>query len=452
MSQNIYVDRTLQFNKGGGGTLKIIMDADDSANILYILPATDATESICFGNATKNLDVTFYGGTTGTSLLWDESLDKLLLTAVWSTAGLTGRPLEVSLTTTAALGSYVNAIKGYVNLSTGGSSSGLFSVFNGEMNMATTAGTPGHYAIYEAEITCPTSWTGANDLFFFWLQASGSTVTNFDTYGNLFNLKGLTSGTGSMLYGNTIRFQLADSAKYLFYSDTQNTIAASAANLGQFIVLTGGTNTYASTAGTILQAGTSGTPFTNDTVGQKFICLYTDTGATSGTEVGFYHRNYVTGTAGGYCGMRIYSDIVGVAAETVQGIQATVGTGESTTVGRVTGLGVAVRGQIGIANGALSSGTYAPLQAEYYSFGTGSDVSALNSTSFIRFANDGATNGKNEVDDHVVLFDFGGFTTSTGHLLYDHAGTAPTNTEGSIKIRLPSGALAYIMYYDSEAA
>ncbi len=337
MSQNIYVDRTLQFNKGGGGTPKIIMDADDSANILYILPATDATETICFGNATKNLDVTFYGGTSGTSLLWDESLDKLLLTAVWSTAGLTGRPLEVSLTTTAALGSYVNAIKGYVNLSTGGSSSGLFSVFNGEMNMATTAGTPGHYAIYEAEITCPTSWTGANDVFFLWLQASGNTVTNFDTYGNLFNLKGLTSGSGSMLYGNTIRFQLADVAKYLMYGD---------AEFGCNI-------------------GTSGTPITTTYSGAKAMSVYT---TCASTNTGTSHEPVLFNTVmtgAGQVGGRVkvnMSTNVALGAW-ANALKAQV---ECNTSGRATGLLSAFCAELVLpaSNVSALSGSYAPLELE----------------------------------------------------------------------------------------
>jgi len=80
MSQNINCNRTLTFTKGGGGTPKIIMDAETTADVLYVLPATDATESVCFGNGTDNLDVTFYGASgTSSYMRWDESGDDLVL-------------------------------------------------------------------------------------------------------------------------------------------------------------------------------------------------------------------------------------------------------------------------------------------------------------------------------------------------------------------------------------
>lgn len=99
MSQNVYVDRTLQFNKGGGGTLKVIMDADDSADILYILPATDATEYVAFGNATKNMDVKFFGNTSGAYMLWDESADDLLLVGTATQLAVAGTTDTSSATT-----------------------------------------------------------------------------------------------------------------------------------------------------------------------------------------------------------------------------------------------------------------------------------------------------------------------------------------------------------------
>ena len=99
MSQNIYVDRTLQFNKGGGGTPKIVMDTDDSTTILYILPTTDATEYVAFGNATLNMDVKMFGNTSGNYLLWDESADSLLLTGTSTRLTIAGTTTSTSTTT-----------------------------------------------------------------------------------------------------------------------------------------------------------------------------------------------------------------------------------------------------------------------------------------------------------------------------------------------------------------
>jgi len=99
MSQNINCNRTLTFTKGGGGASKVIFDTDDSTTILYVLPATDATEYVCFGNATKNMDVIMYGGTAGNYFHWDESGDDLLLVGTSTQLAVAGTTESTSTTT-----------------------------------------------------------------------------------------------------------------------------------------------------------------------------------------------------------------------------------------------------------------------------------------------------------------------------------------------------------------
>ena len=85
MSQQVEVYRALNFHKSTGGAKAVVIDCATSATILYILPATDATEYVAFGNATKNMDVKMFGETSGNYLLWDESADDLLLVGTATT-------------------------------------------------------------------------------------------------------------------------------------------------------------------------------------------------------------------------------------------------------------------------------------------------------------------------------------------------------------------------------
>ena len=76
MGQQVNVYRELDFYYGG--TKKIVFDTDTSSTILYILPKTDATEYVAFGNGTLNMDVKFFGNAAAQYMLWDESANELV--------------------------------------------------------------------------------------------------------------------------------------------------------------------------------------------------------------------------------------------------------------------------------------------------------------------------------------------------------------------------------------
>lgn len=189
--------------------------------------------------------------------------------------------------------------------------------------------------------------------------------------------------------------------------------------------------------------GTATAPLTVNTASYKFNQMYLQNGATSGTSVGLYIREYLTGAGGSNALVRIYSDVVGVAASTAQGIQCTLGFGESTATGNVTGLGVAGRFQIGLANIAYpGTGTIAAVQAEIYSFGANADP-AGNAIALYAAVNDGTQAGMDDVDDDAVLFHLRGWTIGDGNMIASKtAGTCPNVVE-SIRIKTPNG-LRYI--------
>lgn len=196
----------------------------------------------------------------------------------------------------------------------------------------------------------------------------------------------------------------------------------------------------------LIKLGTAAAKEISDVADTKFLQFYFDTGATSGDNRGMYLRTYFTGIGGGGDAARIYAD-VSVAAANVFGAHISLGLGESTTVGSISGLGVGVRATLGLPNGALpAGGTYTALMAEIYSFGASSDAGAATEVSFIRIVNDGNTAGKNTIDDDAFLFSLQGFTADTGSLV--EAGTGMGTVTGTLKIKLGADT-RYIPYYSS---
>jgi hypothetical protein len=189
------------------------------------------------------------------------------------------------------------------------------------------------------------------------------------------------------------------------------------------------------TGSTAFVFGTSGAPVVNDTAGTKFLSIYTDCGATSDDARGIYNRLYITGAGGGGESLRSYTD-VSVAAATAHGCHISLGFGESTTSGAVTGLGVAGRFTLGLANVAYpGTGTLAVLQAEVYSFGANSD-SASNAIAMLNLGNHGNATGAADVDDDAVAISFTGWTAADGNMIATKAaGTCPNVTK-SIRIKI----------------
>jgi hypothetical protein len=140
--------------------------------------------------------------------------------------------------------------------------------------------------------------------------------------------------------------------------------------------------------------------------------------ATSGASQGIYNRLYLTaaGTLAANS-LRSYTDIVGVAIGNAYGAHISLGMGESTTGGAVTGLGCAVRATVGLPDIAMvAGGTYAAVMAEVFSFGAASDPTAMSRLSFLRIVNDGNATGIGLVDDKAYLLDLAGFTVGAGNM------------------------------------
>lgn len=185
-------------------------------------PSTDTNGTLSIGatGGSKGVDLVAYGATSGCSMAWDQSADQLLVTQTnAATTGVersivisqthtgVGASAEVgsfTLTTNTIAGTYINALFGKLDLATTGGVAGLAGVVCGELTMpgGAIAGGVGTYAVFEAEINCPTSYSATVPIHVFSINAWGAAVTQFDQYGYLFDLTGVTSGAGNIWYDN----------------------------------------------------------------------------------------------------------------------------------------------------------------------------------------------------------------------------------------------------------
>ena len=164
--------------------------------------------------------------------------------------------------------------------------------------------------------------------------------------------------------------------------------------------------------------GSSTDKLTIDTANTNFLEYRFDCGATSGDNRGMYLRLYMTGAGGGGEAARIYTDVVGVAQGTCHGAHISLGFGESTTGGSITGLGVAMRATLGLPNVAMGAGgTYAAIQPEIYGFGAAADPAAVTELSFIRCVAGGGATERGAIDDKAYLLVLDGVAEGSGNMV-----------------------------------
>ena len=122
----------------------------------------------------------------------------LTLTGVGAVGWASKSDLEANV----ALGAYANGLYGYLAFGASGRVTGLASGTVGEIVLS-AACTQGTYAALEAEIGMPTGAVTGTNTSFFYLSSYGAAKATFDTSGTLFNLAGVTKGSGKFLQDTT---------------------------------------------------------------------------------------------------------------------------------------------------------------------------------------------------------------------------------------------------------
>ena len=117
-------------------------------------------------------------------------------------AGGVGYATKSTLSANVALGAYANGLYGYLAFGASGRVTGLASGTVGEIVLSAGC-TQGTYAAFEAEIGLPASAATGTNTSFFYLSTYGANAAAFDTAGTLFNLAGVTKGSGKFLQDTT---------------------------------------------------------------------------------------------------------------------------------------------------------------------------------------------------------------------------------------------------------
>ena len=122
----------------------------------------------------------------------------LTLTGVGGVGWASKSDLEANV----ALGAYANGLYGYLAFGASGRVTGLASGTVGEIVLSAGC-TQGTYAAMECEIGMPTGAVTGTNTSFFYLSSYGADKATFDTSGTLFNLAGVTKGSGKFLQDTT---------------------------------------------------------------------------------------------------------------------------------------------------------------------------------------------------------------------------------------------------------
>jgi hypothetical protein len=122
----------------------------------------------------------------------------LTLTGVGAVGWASKSDLEANV----ALGAYANGLYGYLAFGASGRVTGLASGTVGEIVLSAGC-TQGTYAAMECEIGMPTGAVTGTNTSFLYLSSYGADKATFDTSGTLFNLAGVTKGSGKLLQDTT---------------------------------------------------------------------------------------------------------------------------------------------------------------------------------------------------------------------------------------------------------
>ena len=117
-------------------------------------------------------------------------------------AGAVGWASKSDLEANVALGAYANGLYGYLAFGASGRVTGLASGTVGEVVLSAGC-TQGTYAAFEAEIGMPSGAVTGTNTSFLYLSTYGADKATFDTSGTLFNLAGVTKGSGKFLQDTT---------------------------------------------------------------------------------------------------------------------------------------------------------------------------------------------------------------------------------------------------------
>jgi len=163
--------------------------------------------------------------TTSASTDGGNSVTPIYMKSIMTGAGGVGGRAEFYMTCTATLGSWANALKGYFEIGTGGSVTGLGSAICAELKMP-NASVSGTYTPLEIELVLQASSNTGTATSFICSTVSGTTTAFVDN-GYVLDLQGLGSATsGKIFQQNTqtathaLRIRIGSTPYYILLTNT----------------------------------------------------------------------------------------------------------------------------------------------------------------------------------------------------------------------------------------
>jgi hypothetical protein len=136
--------------------------------------------------------------------------------------------LQFILTANAKTGAWSQAIFAQTDFGAAGLAHGAASVICAELSLPGASVTRGTYYVWQSEIDCPASCVmNSNPIAVMSVSTWGTAKAQFDTVGYLFDISGVTAGSGkfydtsaSAATGDaTLRIRVGGTAKYILLSD-----------------------------------------------------------------------------------------------------------------------------------------------------------------------------------------------------------------------------------------
>lgn len=112
--------------------------------------------------------------------------------------------LKVTISADVKTGAWANVIFAQLDYVTDGLAHGAGSVICAEISLPASSVVRGTYYVWQSEIDCPTGCImNANPIAVMSISVWGGAKAQFDTVGLLFDISGVTSGSGKFFYDNT---------------------------------------------------------------------------------------------------------------------------------------------------------------------------------------------------------------------------------------------------------
>lgn len=222
-------------------TLKSVIDV---STVRYLV-MSQMEDGLGLGNSTTDMalgtSITQRGiqvYTSSTSTDTDDSIRPIYMRHTVLGVGGVGHRAEFHTRCDTVLGTWCNALKGYwewdnaAGTGTSGRTTGLSSAICAELKMPDAAVGTGHYYPLEVEFVGQTNSGPGVHHGFITMRASG-TLTNFDDYGFLFDIQGVSPAVNHMIddamtedtspaINATMRIQVGTTTWYIPLSDTKD--------------------------------------------------------------------------------------------------------------------------------------------------------------------------------------------------------------------------------------